>query len=62
MHQFGQRLGQPVGQCPGQNGVIVVMGSLKATHDLVQAQPGRDGKHAYVIGQPAFGRSHVIGQ
>ena len=49
MQKFRKGLRQPVGQCLGHDGVVIVVVGLEFFHQFLQPVPAGDGKRADVI-------------
>ena len=49
MQQFGERLGQAVGDGLGRDGLIIVVIGLELAHQFVAADAGGDGEGAEII-------------
>ncbi len=62
MQEFGEGLGQPVGDRLGHDRRVVVVLPLEVGGQLVAADAGRDGEGADVIGPAAVERGDVVGQ
>ena len=62
MQCLGQRFGQPIGQCFDQNRAVIVVLALEVGHQPSDADAGRDGESAQVVGVPAVERGDKIGQ
>ena len=62
VQQLGERFGQPIGQGPDHDGVIVVMIGLEAAHEFSGAIAGGNREGTEVIESPAVGRRDEVGQ
>ena len=62
VEQFGKGLGKAVGQRLGHDRAIVVMVAQELRTEGVEANAGRHGKGAKVVGTSALPRGNEVGQ